>query len=288
MVFYRNGSGTASGISLLSSGALTYNWNDNYSAYSWSSGLTAPNGVWTFVALVITSSKATMYMQPAGSAMQSAVNNVSNATQAFSGVSYLGQDPLGSRFFNGSLDDVRIYNASLSATQVAQLYDSYYPPTVATAAAASPATVTGATATLSAAGSSVFGASSLTYTWSTIGIPPAAVTFSANGTNAAQSTVATFSKAGKYTLGVTIADPYGQFTTSNVNVTVNQTLTDIHVAGQPAVATAYDQFANPLVDQPAFNAGTITGPLTLTSNVNVFPAVGSPLTIAGPINGAAR
>ena len=74
--------------------------------------------------------------------------------------------------------------------------------------------------------------------------------------------------------------------TSSVNVTVNQTLTSIRVAGSPPVA--YDQFANPLVNQPAFDAGTdtITGPLTLSGNVTVFPAAGSPLTIAGPINGA--
>ncbi len=94
IVFYRNGSGTASGISMRSTGALAYHWNDVSGTYSWSSGLTVPDGVWTFVALVITPSNATMYMQPAGSAMQSAVNAVANAAQAFSGVTYIGQDPV--------------------------------------------------------------------------------------------------------------------------------------------------------------------------------------------------
>jgi hypothetical protein len=277
VVFYRNGSGTASGISLRSSGVLTYNWNDNYSAYNWSSGLTLPNGVWTFVALVITSSNATMYMQPAGSAMQSAVNSVSNAAQAFSGVSYLGQDSLGGRFYNGSLDDVRIYNSSLSRAQVTQLADSYFPPTVNTAASASPATVSAATTTLSVAGSSS-ASLPLTYSWSSSG--PGTVTFSPNGTNAAKNTTATFSKAGSYTLSTTIADTYGQFTTSSVNVTVNQTITSIAVAltannlattgAEQFGATLDDQFGQPMASQPSFTWSVVGGG-TLSASGNYQP-----------------
>ncbi len=47
------------------------------------------------------------------------------------------------------------------------------------------------------------GEANLTYTWATTGTPPAAVTFSANGTNAAKNTTATFTKAGTYTFQVT-------------------------------------------------------------------------------------
>jgi autotransporter-associated beta strand protein len=222
-----------------------------------------------------------MYMQPAGSAMQTAVNIVSNATQAFSGVSYIGQDPLGGRFFNGSLDDVRIYNSSLSAAQITQLYDSYFPPTVNTPAAASPTTATGKTTTLSASGSSILGANNLTYTWSSSG--PGTVAFSPNGVNAASSTVATFSAAGTYTLGVTIADTYGQFTTSSVNVTVNQTLTSIAVAlatnnlattgVEQFAATAYDQFNYAIVNQPTFTWGvsSVGNAGVIDSNGNYQP-----------------
>jgi autotransporter-associated beta strand protein len=162
---------------------------------------------------------------------------------------------------------------------------------VATAAAASPGTVTGTTTALSVLGADVdTGASSLTYTWAATTLPNGAASpiFSVNGTTAANDTTATFSEAGSYTFTVTIADPGGMTATSSVNVTINQTLTSIRVADQPPLATAYDQFANPLVDQPAFDAAsdTITGPLTLSNNVTVFPAAGSPLTIAGQIAGA--
>ncbi len=274
VVFYRNGSGTGSGISLRSTGMLAYHWNDLSGTYSWSSGLTVPNGVWTFVALVITPSNATMYMQPAGSSMQSAVNAVANAAQAFSGVTCIGQDSAGGRFFNGSADDVRIYNASLTSAQITQLYDSYFPPTVATPAAANPPTVTGTTSTLSALGASSVNLP-LTYTWSPLGTPPAPVAFSANGTNGAKSTVATFSKAGMYTLGVTIVDSYGQFATSNVTVNVQQTLTGLGVSpatanitgggSQQFTATANDQFGQPMASQPTVawtllsGAGSLTG-----------------------------
>ena len=189
IVFYRNGSGTASGISMRTSGQLAYHWNDTYSSWSWSSGLTVPDGVWTFVALVITPSNATMYMQPAGAAMQSAVNTASNAAQAFSGVAYIGQDPLGGRFFNGSVDDFRIINRSLSAAEIRQF--TY--PTVVTAANAG--TVTNTSAVLSVLGADATGGeSNLTYTWSTTGTPPGPVIFSRNGTNAAKTTTATFSR----------------------------------------------------------------------------------------------
>ena len=50
------------------------------------------------------------------------------------------------------------------------------------------------------------GEANLTYTWATIGAPPAPVTFSANGTNAAKNTTATFAKAGTYAFQVTISN----------------------------------------------------------------------------------
>ena len=163
-------------------------------------------------------------------------------------------------------------------------------PTVATTAAASPGTVAGTTTVLSVLGTDVRHGASLTYSWAATTLPSGAASpiFSVNGTTAADNTTATFGEAGSYTFTVTITDPGGMTAASTVTVTVNQTLTSIAVAGQPPVATAYDQFANPLVNQPAFDAGsdTITGPLTLSSKVTVVPAVGSPLTIAGQIDGS--
>ncbi len=135
-------------------------------------------------------------------------------------------------------------------------------PTVATAAAASPSTVTGTTTALSVLGADDGGEASLTYTWATTGTPPAAVTFSANGTNAAKSSTATFTKAGSYTFQVTIKDAGNLTTTSNVTVTVNQTVTTVTVTpATVSVATnATQQFTAAVKDQfgTAISSPTVT------------------------------
>ncbi len=158
-------------------------------------------------------------------------------------------------------------SGSVSGTTVATVTNAA--PTVATAAAATPATVTGTTTALSVLGADDAGESNLTYSWATTGTPPAAVSFSANGSNAAKNTTATFSKAGSYTFQVTIADAGGLSTTSSVSVTVNQTLASIVVTPLTAAlianqtqqfsASGYDQFGSVLASQPAFTWAATPG-----------------------------
>jgi fibronectin type 3 domain-containing protein len=93
-------------------------------------------------------------------------------------------------------------------------------PTFATAAAATPNPTTGLTSDLSAAGSDSAGAGKLIYSWATVGTEPGTVAFSANQSNAAGNTIATFSKAGVYSLQVTVIDPSGLSATGFVSVTV--------------------------------------------------------------------
>jgi hypothetical protein len=128
------------------------------------------------------------------------------------------------------------------------------PPTVATAAAASPNPVTAKTSALSVLGADDGGEANLTYSWAPTGSPPGSVSFSANGTNASKSTTATFGAAGTYALAVTIRDATNRTVTSNVSVTVNQTLTTLAVSPNSASvqvgttrqfsASAADQFGN--------------------------------------------
>jgi hypothetical protein len=91
-------------------------------------------------------------------------------------------------------------------------------PTVAQAAAAS--TVVSMASTLSVLGADDGGEGNLTYTWSSVGPATGSATFSTNGTNAAKSSVATFTQSGTYTLTVTITDAQGLSVTSSVLVTV--------------------------------------------------------------------
>jgi alpha-L-arabinofuranosidase len=136
---------------------------------------------------------------------------------------------------------------------------------VSQAAAANPNPVTGVSTDLSAAATENGSGTGLIYTWSAAG--PAAVLFSANGTNAASSDTATFAQAGSYNFTVTITDPYGQQTTSSVGVNVQQTPTAIAVSpsaptlaissGEQFSATATDQFGIAIAS-PAFN-WSVTG-----------------------------
>ncbi|HYP74520.1 MAG TPA: malectin domain-containing carbohydrate-binding protein, partial [Polyangiaceae bacterium] len=167
------------------------------------------------------------------------------------------------------------------------------PPTVAIPAAVAQNPITGTTANLSVLGADDGGESALTYTWSTTGTPPAAVTFSSNASNASKNTVATFSAAGSYSLIVMVRDTDGASTTSSLTFTVSQTLGALNVtpknaqvaplATQQFSATQTDQFGAPIAGQPSvtwsvsgggtisatglFTAGTTTGgPFTVTAS----------------------
>jgi Ca2+-binding RTX toxin-like protein len=116
----------------------------------------------------------------------------------------------------------------------------------------------------------------LTYTWTVTSAPSGAATptFSANGTNAAQNSTATFYQAGSYTFQATIKNLSGLTATSSVGVTVSQTFSSVALspasvtlalnATQQFTATASDQFAKPMATQPAFT-WTLTGIGTLSS-----------------------
>jgi fibronectin-binding autotransporter adhesin len=146
-------------------------------------------------------------------------------------------------------------------------------PTVTSTAAASPNPATGTTTNLSVQGADTDGQNNntLIFTWSVTSKPSGAATptFSANGTDAAQNTTATFNKAGSYTFLATITDDDGVSTTSSVTVTVNQTLTSIAVSPtsvsldllqtEQFSATALDQFGMAMANQPTFTWSVASG-----------------------------
>lgn len=145
--------------------------------------------------------------------------------------------------------------------------------TVATPAAANPATVTSTSSSLSVLGAdaaSSQGEAALSYTWAATTIPTGGgvnFTGATNGSNAAKNITANFTGAGNYTFTVTLTDGIVS-TTSAVNVTVNPSLSSIVVspaatsiawgATQQYSAIGYDQFGVALASQPTF-AWAVTG-----------------------------
>jgi hypothetical protein len=170
---------------------------------------------------------------------------------------------------NSTTSDYGVYvKASLAS------HANATPPTVVTPATASANPVTGTTTNLSVLGGDAAGEANLTYTWTTVAAP-AGVSFSVNGNNAAKNTTATFTAAGTYTFQATIRNASGGSATSQVTVTVNQTLSVIVVspgsanvgtgATQQFTAQAQDQFGNPMAVQPAFTWSLASGSGTISA-----------------------
>jgi hypothetical protein len=162
---------------------------------------------------------------------------------------------------------------------------------------ASPSPATGTTTNLDVLGSDLNdngGDSSLTYTWSTTGTPPAPVVFSVNGTNAAKNSTAIFTKAGTYSFLVTIKDSGGLTCTSSTSVTVNQTLTSIVLSPNPVTVTiggtqqftavAKDQFGNSLTSQPSFTWTATPGTIS-SAGLYTAPMSGTTATVTASSGG---
>jgi hypothetical protein len=159
-------------------------------------------------------------------------------------------------------------------------------PTITVPAAAVPSVVLGTTTLLSVSAIDPAGSSSLTYTWSTSGSSPPGVIFSDNGTSAAETTEATFAQSGSYTFQVVATDPSGRSATSDVSLTVDQTITSIAVSPSSATvpaggsklftAQAFDQFGGLLSPQPSFvwSVSSGVGSINAANGLYAAPAEG--------------
>jgi hypothetical protein len=107
---------------------LGYNWNNNSGAWGFHSALFAPLNQWSFVAVTITPTNATLYLcytngDGTGSIYKK-VNAVANSLEAFNaGTTWLGGDPASvNNIFNGSMDEVAIFGKSMSDAQIQNLF----------------------------------------------------------------------------------------------------------------------------------------------------------------------
>lgn len=187
------------------------------------------------------------------------------------------------------------------------------PVVVTPAAAASSQTVTdpdgtvftviaGRETMLSALASDDGGEAALTYTWSATSSVATPATFSANGTNAAKATTASFEAIGDYLVSVRISDADGLSATSAVHLRVvpvadalliSPPVASVTVGGHVAFsASLLDQFGQAMSAQPgsfgwiasgggaidsagAFVASTAGGPFTVTATSGALSASAS-------------
>ena len=116
-IFYSRGT-SITGISFYSTNNLGYTWNAVPATYEWNSNLLVPDNTWCMVAMSVTSTTATAYVNTS-----SATNTVSHTSTTIDDLK-LGQDEVGSRFMNGNIANVMMYNRALSATEILQNFNA--------------------------------------------------------------------------------------------------------------------------------------------------------------------
>jgi len=117
---------------------LGYRWNDEAATFNWNSGLTAPPGQWSLVALVVTPTNVSLYViNP--TTLLSASRAYNHVPQTFSGTTVIGNEPNNytTRGFDGMMDDVAVFAGALSRAQILALFTAGsgvtdFPPVVAT------------------------------------------------------------------------------------------------------------------------------------------------------------
>lgn len=105
--------------------ALTYTWNGGQ--YNNFTGLDLPANQWALATMVISPTNSAVYLQY-GSTLESTNFAASNPSATFAGNSYIGRDTAQStRYWQGPIGDVMVFNQALSATAVNDLYYGVVP-----------------------------------------------------------------------------------------------------------------------------------------------------------------
>jgi autotransporter-associated beta strand protein len=128
VVFSRGGS-TVAGMNFTGSvdingrRTLGYTWNNEAATYNWNSGIGPTSGVWSFVALVVTPTNATVYIFDATGVRASSLARA-HVAQNFGVGTFIGEDPIGggNRQVDATLDGVGIYGKSLTQSELETLY----------------------------------------------------------------------------------------------------------------------------------------------------------------------
>ena len=120
--------GSVAGIKIDAAGgnALSYNWDGDISTYNWASGVSINDSQWNFVALVVSTNQAVLWV-PNGPNPSPATNFLNHANLRFEGTTYLGLDPYTNittttRAFAGQVDEVAIFPRPLS---LGEIYSQY-------------------------------------------------------------------------------------------------------------------------------------------------------------------
>ncbi len=221
--------------------ALGYTWNTNAQAtWGFNSGLYPLQGNWNFVALVIQTNSATIYLcdidpNTGQTNLLSAVNSIAHTPESFGGGNiWLGSDvtagggaPDATRVFSGQISGAAVYNSALTSDQILAMFAAGlgvqgFPPSVSQQPQ-SQYVIAGKKTQVRATG--INGTSPISYQWQLNGTNISLLSDSANFTGANSNILTILSTsandAGSYQL--VLNNTIGTTLSSNATLTLQTT-----------------------------------------------------------------
>jgi len=122
MLSYRSPvAGTANEFNYGPNADLSFHWNDQQYSWNWDSGLIPPTDQWSLLALAVSATNTIVYMFNTDG-IATATNSNDNIVQAFNTPGTFGGDTVDGNF-TGMLDEIAIFNQTLSQPQLTNLYN---------------------------------------------------------------------------------------------------------------------------------------------------------------------
>jgi hypothetical protein len=133
-LFVNRNPGTQAGLGYYATNTLGYKWNnDGSETWGFNSGLLIPTNIWSYVAVVVEPTKATLYLYNTNG-IQSAVNTTAHANMSWGGNQSLiciGTDNNSvAQTFNGKIDEVVVFNRALTQFEILQAAGKAVAPTL--------------------------------------------------------------------------------------------------------------------------------------------------------------
>lgn len=100
---------------------LRYSWNSDH--WGWDSGLLIPDGEWCMCAISISTSSGIAYVCQS-SGIESATNSASHSSTTIGDIEIARDDYSSSRWYDGDISQVSIYNKALTAAEITQNFNA--------------------------------------------------------------------------------------------------------------------------------------------------------------------
>jgi hypothetical protein len=116
---------TQAGFGYTTANQLGYTWNNN-TTWTNQTGLVPPAGQWSLAGMVIAPAQAVLYLLNTNG-IQTSTNAIAHRAEVWNGSAEIGSDPSdtsGGRNYNGLMDEVAVFNKSLSYASIAAIYQA--------------------------------------------------------------------------------------------------------------------------------------------------------------------